>query len=72
MSDSCVRGYSKNLSKNSAGSLQLGILPGDRDHVPGAEAHILPGFDVRAEARTYLRSNYDGNAKEISEYLDRF
>jgi len=44
------------------------MLPEDREHVAGAEAQIPPDFDVRAEARTYLRSNYNGYAATLSEH----
>ena len=33
--------------------------------VPGAEARFVAGLDVRAEARTYLRSKNNGRSEDL-------
>ena len=39
--------------------------------IPGAEARLVAGMDVRAEARTYLRGKDNSQDDEV-KYLNRF
>jgi hypothetical protein len=39
------------------------------DHIPGAEARDLPGRNVRAKARTYLRDKSQGKNQNAGANL---
>jgi hypothetical protein len=42
------------------------FAPSLKSHVPGAKADLVAGLNVRAEARTYLRSNGNDNGNDNS------
>jgi hypothetical protein len=41
-------------------------------HIPGAKAQFAVTLDVRAEARTYLRSNSNGNGENNDNSKNKY